>query len=54
MHFHLFLAYLDPSAGSQYFQLAVGSLLAGTMVVRQYWRRITALFGRKGTHKSGS
>jgi hypothetical protein len=47
MHFPVILAYLDPSAGSQYFQIAVGGLLAATMMVRQYWRRITALFARK-------
>lgn len=33
------LAYLDPGAGSQMLQFAVGAALAGVYIFRSYWRR---------------
>ena len=38
------LAYLVPGSGSLLFQAAVGALMATTLAVKLYWRRIKALF----------
>lgn len=38
------LAYLDPGSGSLLFQAAVGAVMATTLAVKVYWRRIKALF----------
>jgi hypothetical protein len=48
----LFLAYLDPSAGSMMLQLILGGLAGVAIALKLFWARIlTALgFGRK---KSG-
>lgn len=35
------LAYLDPTSGSMFFQLAVGGILAGLVSVKLFWTRIT-------------
>ncbi len=39
-------AYIDPSAGSLLFQVAVGGLLAGIGLVRVYWNKLRVLVRR--------
>ncbi len=39
-------AYLDPSSGSMFLQIAVGGFLAAVVTVKMYWRRILSLFRR--------
>lgn len=39
-------AYIDPSAGSMLFQVAVGGLLAGIGLVRIYWGKLRGLVRR--------
>jgi hypothetical protein len=41
------LAYLDPGSGSMIIQILVGGLAAVGVTMKLYWRRLTALFGRK-------
>lgn len=42
-------AYLDPGSGSLVFQVVVGGLMAGSLAVKVFWRRIASLFKRKET-----
>jgi hypothetical protein len=40
-------AYLDPGSGSFIVQVLVASLLAGLLVIRSFWSRITGFFRRQ-------
>jgi hypothetical protein len=39
-------AYLDPSSGSMFLQIAVGGFLAAVVTVKMYWRKILSVFRR--------
>jgi hypothetical protein len=47
------LAYLDPGSGSMIVQILVGGLAAIGVTMKLYWRRLTALFGRKKVEEEG-
>lgn len=40
-------AYLDPGSGSFIIQVLVASFLAGLIVIRSFWSRITGLFRKQ-------
>jgi hypothetical protein len=40
-------AYVDPGTGSFIFQAAIGALLAASVAVKVFWKRITGVFSRK-------
>lgn len=42
------LAYLDPGSGSFIFQVVVGSVMAASLGVKVFWRRLTSMFKRSG------
>ena len=46
-------AYLDPGTGSLVVQAVVAGIAAGAYMLRSYWRRIGALFGRRDPAASG-
>ena len=37
-------AYLDPGAGSYFFQIIIGILLGGLFTVKLFWRKMVSLF----------
>ena len=39
-------AYLDPGTGSLIFQVAVGAVMAVSLAVKVFWRRIVSFFKR--------
>jgi len=39
-------AYIDPGTGSYMFQLLIGGVMAGGIMVRIYWQHIKAFFGK--------
>jgi hypothetical protein len=39
-------AYLDPSSGSMFLQIAVGGFLAAVVTVKMYWRKILSILRR--------
>lgn len=39
-------AYLDPSTGSYFLQLAIGVLMGGAYLLKVYWGKIKAFIGR--------
>lgn len=39
-------AYIDAGTGSYIFQLLIGGMLAGGVLVRLYWNRLKAFFSR--------
>jgi hypothetical protein len=41
-------AYVDPGSGSFVFQALVGGLLAATVALKVFWRRIIGVFRRQG------
>jgi hypothetical protein len=47
-------AYLDPSSGSFFFQLLIGSLLGGAVTVKAFWGRIRGFFTRRAAKKGAS
>jgi len=44
-------AYLDPGSGSLIFQVAVGAVMAASLAVKVFWRRIVSFFSRRSTDK---
>lgn len=46
-------AYLDPGSGSLVFQVVVGALMAVSLAIRLFWRRIVSLFRRKESRDNG-
>ncbi len=42
----LTIAYLDPGSGSIILQLVLAGLLGAGVLVKVFWRKIKALFGR--------
>lgn len=41
-------AYLDPGTGSMILQLALGGIAGMAVVLKLYWHKLKALFGRRG------
>ena len=41
--------YLDPGTGSLLIQLAIGALVGGWFVIKNYWIRIKAFFNKRST-----
>lgn len=47
MPLFFFIGYLDLGAGSMFLQVILAGLLGVGFIIKQFWRRITAFFGRK-------
>jgi hypothetical protein len=45
-------AYLDPGSGSFIFQAAVAAIMAASLGIKIFWRRILSLFSRRHTDKT--
>jgi len=45
-------AYLDPGSGSFIFQAAVAAIMAASLGIKVFWRRIVSLFSRRDTDKT--
>jgi hypothetical protein len=45
-------AYLDPGSGSFFFQAAVAVLMAVSLGVKVFWRRIISFFSRKDVDRT--
>lgn len=45
-------AYLDPGSGSLIFQVAVGAVMAATLGIKVFWRRIASFFSRRSGDKT--
>jgi hypothetical protein len=40
-------AYLDPTTGSFFLQLLIGSIAGALMVIKAYWAKLVALFANR-------
>ena len=40
-------AYVDPGTGSFIFQAVIGGILAATVAIKVFWKRIIGVFSRK-------
>lgn len=52
--FHLLtagLGYLDPGSGSFILQLVIASLLGAGLLIKTYWRKITAFFQKRSSKR---
>ena len=41
-------AYVDPGAGSMFFQLLIGGLIGAAVAIKAFWARIVSFFSRRG------
>lgn len=41
-------AYLDPGTGSYIVQIIIGTVLAASVTIKLYWKKIIHLFTKKG------
>jgi len=42
--------YVDPGTGSVLLQIILGAILSGGVLIKVFWKRIAALFGKKDSH----
>ena len=45
-------AYLDPGSGSFFFQAAVAALMAVSLGLKVFWRRLVSFFSRKDADRT--